>query len=143
MDRKTVRSLLDEQLGQIQKSALQGACAWQIEQEGLVLYIRMRPRGGAGQPEFLLKASFDDFSRRAPSCVFVDKQLREHQDSAWPPNVRHGAAPPGICTPGTREFHENYHANDRQYPWDAERYPFLQTLMESQRLMERGLGAKK
>lgn len=142
MDAETIHSLMTEQLDQVRGSALWRACGWEFEQANLAVYVRMRPRI-AREPEFLLWASFDDFPRRAPSCVFVDGQTRQPNDEAWPPDVRHGSQPPGICTPGTREFHEHYHANDKQHPWDSDRYPFLKTLMEIHRLMERGLRARK
>jgi len=142
MDAETVQTLIAEELDQVRGSALWRACHWEIEEDGLAVYVRMRPRT-AREREFVLRASFDDFPRRAPSCVFVDGQTRQPNDGAWPPGVRHGSAPPGICTPGTREFHDNYHANDKQHPWDSDRYPFLQTLMEIQRLMERGVRAHK
>ena len=142
MDAETIQSLMSDQLDRVRESALWQVCGWEIEEDGLAIYVRMRPRT-ARDRLFLLCASFDDFPRRAPSCVFVEAQTRRPNDGAWPPNVRHGSAPPGICTPGTREFHEHYHVNDKQHPWDADRYPFLQTLMEIQRLMERGVQPKK
>jgi hypothetical protein len=138
MDRETIEKLVDEQLNEVRDSALCRACGWEIEQTGLAVNVAMRPRSGKGA-SFLLRATFEDFPRQAPSCIFVNSKTQQPSDASWPPNVRHGAAPPGICTPGTREFHDHYHQHDRQYPWSAEKYPFLQTLMEIHRLMERGL----
>ena len=82
---------------------------------------------------------FDDFSRRPPSYIFVHVRTREMNDAAWPPGVRHSQPPPGICTPGTRECHENYHLNDAKYRWDPKENAVLVTLAEIHRMMERGI----
>lgn len=142
MDSETIQSLTDEQIARVRSSALCRACGWKIERNGLTVYVGMRPRNGQ-DARFVLRACFDDFPRQAPSCTFVKTDTRQPDNTAWPPDVRHGASPPGICTPGTREFHNHYHANDRQHPWSAERYPFLQTLMEIHRMMEKGLRSRK
>lgn len=139
MDAEIIKALMAEQLERVRDSALCRVFGWEISVDGLSAYVHMRPRR---KPDttYLLRASFEDFPRHAPSCVFVDVASRQPDDDAWPPKTRHGASPPGICTPGTREFHNHYHANDRQYPWSPDRYPFLQTLTEIHRLMEHGIG---
>lgn len=125
-------------MGQIEvtrQSGMAKAMHWEFEVDKLDVFITFRHRQ---KPErnFLLRASFDDFPRRPPSCVFVDPHSRTLTDAAWPPNVKHGGQPPGICTPGTREFHEHYHKRDAQYAWSAERYPLLDTLERIQKLIE-------
>jgi len=130
MDTETTVTLMTTELGRVRTSALCRAFGWQVEVDGLVAYVLLRPRQHREQA-FLLRASFDDFPWRAPSFAFVDRTTYQPHDTAWPPGVRHGSQPPGICTPGTREFHEHYHLNDAQYRWEPERYPFLQTLGRS------------
>ena len=129
-----------EQVGPAQQCAMARALRWDFEVEDLVVYVTLRPRKRRDLSH-LLKVAFEDFPRRAPSYVFVDHGTREVADTAWPLNVRHGAQPPGICTPGTREFHEHFHANDTGYPWDPERYTVLDTLYRIHQLMERGIEA--
>ena len=126
------------QVGPTQKCAMARALRWGFEIEDLVVYVTLRPRKRRDL-SYLLKVAFEDFPRRAPSYVFVDYGTREVADTAWPLNVRHGAQPPGICTPGTREFHEHFHANDTGYPWDPGRYTVLDTLYRIHQLMERGI----
>ncbi len=140
MDAETVKAKMMAQVEQAQQSAMAGPLCWAFEVLDMVIYVSMQHRQ---RPEhgFLLSVSFDDFPRRAPSYVFVDQQTRQVTDESWPPNVRHGAQPPGICTPGTREFHEHFHANDAGYPWDPERYTVLDTLHRIHQLMERGIEA--
>ena len=128
-----------EQVGQAHKSAMARELGWVFEVADLHLYVTLRPRKRQ-DATYLLRAAFDDFPRKAPSYVFVDLGTKEMTDAAWPPNVRHGAQPPGICTPGTREFHENFHANDKGYPWDPERFTVLDTVYRIHQLMERGVG---
>jgi hypothetical protein len=139
MDTVTTTAMMAEEMGRVRNSALFRAFGWEIDVEALVAYVRMRPRKKKDRL-FLLRITFDEFPRRAPSFVFVDCQSRQLTQAAWPPDVQHSSNPPGICTPGTREFHENYHRNDAQYPWSADRFTVLQTLTEIHRLMERGLG---
>ena len=141
MDIATSTILMTEELQRVRSSALARVFGWELDVHGLAVHIPLRPRVTKDR-HFLLRASFDDFPLRAPSCIFVDLSTREGSDAAWPPGLRHSANPPRICTPGTRECHEHYHLNDGQYPWSAERYPFLQTLAEIHRLMERGLGGR-
>lgn len=126
-------------LAQARNSALCRAFNWQFEVDGLTVHVGMRPRTRT-DVSYLLRASFDDFPRHAPSCLFVNPQTRVSDGNSWPPGVRHDGPPAGICTPGTREFHDYYHANDRQYVWNPESYPFLTTLAEINRLLERGVG---
>jgi hypothetical protein len=140
MDVETVSAKFGQQLQAAKASAMAPVFGWEFSLETVVLYVTLRPRR---RPElaYLLRVGFDDFPRRAPSFVFVNQTSKQPDDAAWPPSVRHGAQPPGICTPGTREFHENYHAGDAQYPWDPARYPLLVPLHEIHRMMERGIGA--
>jgi hypothetical protein len=140
MDAETVSAKFDEQLQGAKASAMAPVFAWEFSLEGLVLYVKLRPRRRS-ELTYLLRVGFDDFPRRPPSFTFVNQVSKHPDDAAWPPGVRHGAQPPGICTPGTREFHENYHGGDGQYPWDSARYPLLVPLHEIHRMMERGIGA--
>lgn len=139
MDIETVKAKMTAQLDRARQSAMFGALGWGFEVVDLTLYVTMRHRRRADQA-FLLRVTFDDFPRRAPSYVFVNLNTRELRDDAWPPNVKHGDALPGICTPGTREFHEKYHLNDAQYPWDSERWTVLDTLQRVHSMMEHGIG---
>ena len=139
MNRDTVAMLMVEELDRVRTSGLCRAFGWDIDVDGLATYVWLRPRKRKDLA-FLLRATFEDFPNRAPSCIFVDEQTRSMDDGAWPRGVRHGGEPPGICTLGTREFHEHYHANERQYAWEPDRYTFIQTLAEIHRLMERGIG---
>jgi hypothetical protein len=122
------------------ESAMVREYGWRfdIDSERHVVYVLMRDRRRPDR-SYLLQTSFDDFPARAPSCVFVDAQTKQITQSAWPPNVKHGDdALPGICTPGTREFHEKWHLNDAAWPWNPERLTFLDTLQRIHQLMERG-----
>jgi hypothetical protein len=138
MDAVTVKELMKEQLETVRKSKLCAAFGWEIEEKDLCAHVMLRPRHCRDRG-FLLRMLFDDFPRRPPSYVFVDATTREMKDEAWPPGVRHSAAPPGICTLGTRECHENYHLNDAQYAWESQPNAVLTTLAEIHRLMERGI----
>lgn len=137
MDVETVQTKMLAQVDQVRLSALAKAFAWALEVDGLTVYVGVRPRRLPDRP-YLLRVCFDDFPERAPSYSFVDRTSRQPVESAWPPSVMHSDN--GICTPGTREFHERLHKNDRQYPWAHEKYTFLSTLTEIHRLMERGIG---
>jgi hypothetical protein len=139
MDSETVKAAMVAELDEVHASALARVFDWRIEANELTAYCHLHARQVL-EPLFLLRVSFEDFPSRAPSCVFVDQESLAASDAAWPPGVRHGRQPPGICTPGTREFHEHYHLNDRQHVWSHDRYPLLQTLAEINRLLERGLG---
>lgn len=112
---------------------------WSFEVQDLLVYVTLRPRKRQN-PSFLLRVDFEDFPRRAPSYVFVDPDQRVVTEEAWPPKVKHGDNQlDGICTPGTREFHEKWHKNDKRYPWDPERYSFLDTLQRIHNLIEAGI----
>jgi hypothetical protein len=139
MDVDTVRAKMMAQVASARESAMAAVFAWTFEIEDLILYVTMRHRR---KPDsiYLLRVAFDDFPRRAPSYIFVDRHSKDKTSEAWPPKVKQSNNPAGICTPGTREFHENYHRNDAAYPWDSERYTVLSTLCEIHRLMERGIG---
>ena len=139
MDEETVKAEMLKQLKEAQESKMNSVFGWVFEVEDLVIYTRLRHRRNQ-KKEFLLKTTFDDFPRRAPSYSFIDPKTRQEELDAWPPNVKHGGSPPGICTTGTRECHEHYHRNDAQYSWDPAKYTFLSTLAEIHRMMEKGIG---
>ena len=139
MDTETSQAKMLEQVCVAKKSAMARELGWVFESSGLRLYLMLRPRKRKNL-SFLLRATFDDFPQRAPSYVFVENGSKEMTGAAWPPDVRHGADPPGICTPGTREFHENYHVNDQQYPWDSLEFYVLGTIKRIHDIMERGVG---
>lgn len=139
MDIETARAKMSAQLDRVRQGGMSRELGWEFEVADLTLYVMMRPRKRPDRA-YLLRVMFDDFPQRAPSYAFVHPQARQLSDDAWPPNVKHGDALPGICTPGTREFHEKYHANDGQYPWDAERWTLLDTLHRVHTMMEHGLG---
>jgi hypothetical protein len=138
MDLVTIKELMAEQLDTVRKSALAAVFGWGLEERDLCAYVILRPRHCRDR-SFLLRMLFDDFPRRPPSYVFVDTETREMKDGAWPPGVRHSQPPPGICTLGTRECHENYHQNDPQYRWDARPNAVLATLTEIHRMLEQGI----
>jgi len=134
MDVETSREGMLLALDTVKESQLAVEAGWVITSEDLCIYISMRSRREEG-PTFLMRASFDDYPARAPSCLFVDPGTKVPGPSAWPTGV--GSHPRGICTPGTREFHEDYHKNDAKYPpWDRKKYPFLATVHEIQRLID-------
>jgi len=139
MDPETSRSLFTEQLQCAQTSALAKAFGWQFEANDDRVFVLMRGRG-EGKPTHLLRVTFDDFPARAPSYQFVDPKTKEAAGCVWPPNLKCREDIPGICTPGTREFHEHYHKNDAQYPWDYKTLTVLNTLAEINRLLERSGG---
>lgn len=138
MDAETVRAKMAEYIAPARGAALARACGWIFEVEDLRAFVTLQHRRKSDS-KHLLRIEFDDFPRRAPSYVFVDRTTREV--GAWPPNVKYDGNPPGICAPGTREFHEHYHRNDAQYAWDPNRYTFTNTLLNIQKLMERGIGS--
>jgi len=140
MDAETVTAKMKEQVEAARASALAQAFGWRFETDGMTVHVVLAPRRRS-ELVYLLRVTFDDFPRRAPSYVFVDRLTGQETNEAWPPGVRHDGPPPGVCTPGTREFHEHLHRGDAQYPWDPIKYTFLSTLAEIHRLMERGLGA--
>lgn len=133
MDTDTVRQKMREQLDQARDSAMTKEMGWNFEDE-FTTYITLRPRN---QPDksYLLRIQFDQFPKRAPSFVFVDAQTKAESDSAWPPDMRHGGTQ-GICIEGTREFYEQIHHNDAQYPYNPATYSFLDTLHRVHLMME-------
>jgi hypothetical protein len=140
MEIEAVRAKMTAQLDMARGSALTRAHGWVFEVDDLIVYVTLQHRR---RPEhvYLLRVLFDDFPRRAPSYVFVDKKTKQLNDQAWPPNVKHGDNQlPGICTPGTREFHEKWHLNDAGYPWNPDVFTFLDTLQRIQSMMEHGIG---
>ena len=135
MDHATVRAKMMRQVDAATTSALARAMEWEFEVDDLLVFIKMRPRKSTISP-YLLKVSFEDFPRRAPSYVFVAAETRQIDSSGWPPGVKHRDTLPGICTPGTRECHEKWHKNDKKYPWNPDIYSFLDTLCRIQAMME-------
>lgn len=127
------------QVKQATQSAMAPIFGWSFDTQDLVVYVTLKHRR---RPEFiyLLRVSFDEFPRLAPSYIFVERETKQMSIGAWPHDVKHGAEPPGICTPGTREFHEHWHKGDAQHRWDPERYTFLSTLQMIQQLMEHCVG---
>jgi hypothetical protein len=138
MDTETVHAKMLAQVDTAKRSAMAGVFGWAFEVDDVTVCVALRPRR---RPDlvYFLRARFDDFPRLAPSCIFVDRATRQPTEVAWPPGVQHGNTG-GICTPGTREFHEQLHRNDAHYPWSPDRYPFLATLVEIHRMMEKGVG---
>ena len=139
MDPETVTAKMREQVDQAQASAMYRAFGWQFEIDDLRVYITVTHRR-APHLSYLLRVSFEDFPQQAPSYVFVDQKTKEMTENAWPCGVKLNDSLPGICTPGTREFHSKYHRTDAQYPWDPGRYPFLDTLSRIHQLMEKESG---
>jgi hypothetical protein len=135
MDSETIQVKMSEQIGDVKKIA--EPYGWAIERTGLSVYIEMRHRRKPDDA-YLLRVAFEDYPRRAPSYVFVDKETKN--PGSWPPNVKHGSDPPGICTPGTRECIEYYHKGDAKYQWDHNKYTFRFVMMEIQKLLEQGIG---
>ena len=123
------------QLDQARTSAMAGVLGWGFEIDELTVYVTLT-RKIEPDHTYLLCACFDEFPRRAPSYRFVDPDTKGDGPDAWPPGVMH--SPYKICTPGTREFHEELHKDDAQYSWDADRYTVLATLRMVQRLMDAG-----
>lgn len=139
MDLQTVRAKMMAQVDEARRSAMALVYGWEFEIDGLTVYTTMRHRRKR-EVLHLLRTTFDDFPRLAPSYVFVDRKTKAVlPEQAWPPNVKHGDPDlPGICTPGTREFHQKWHATDTQYPWDPDRWTFLDTLQRIHAMMEHG-----
>lgn len=139
MDAETVRAKMMKQVTAAQESAMADEYLWRfdIDAERHTVYVAMRDRRRPDR-SYLLRTVFDDFPARAPSYGFVDAQTKEITPGAWPPNVQHSDPLPGICTPGTRAFHEKFHLNDASWPWNPDRLTFLDTLQRIHQLMERG-----
>jgi hypothetical protein len=138
MDAETAKAKMSQQLDRARQSGFARCYGWQFEIDGLTVYVTMR-RKADPNTAYLLRLTFDDFPKRAPSYKFVDPKTKEPKLEAWPPGTRHDAnGTGGVCTPGTREFHEIIHKNDAQYPWDADRYTVLDALHMTQRIAEKG-----
>jgi len=137
MDAETIHAKMHAQLDQARLSGIAKACGWEFEVQELTAYVTLAPRRQRDR-RFVLRLTFEEFPARAPSYMFVDRQTRQPTSEASPSGVTHPEG--GICTPGTREFHERFHRNEAQHPWDAEKYTVLDTLHRIQQLMEKGLG---
>ena len=138
MDTETSQQAIAPQVVAVVHSRMAEAYGWILCRMPLEILIAMRRRRRA-EPAYLLRVGFDEFPRRAPSFVFVVTESQVVVPGNWPPNVKHGDANelPGICTPGTREFHEKYHLNDSQYPWSPSKYPLIDTLQRIQTMIDR------
>ncbi|RXG87361.1 hypothetical protein [Bradyrhizobium zhanjiangense] len=138
MDAEISKAKMQEQLDRARGSGFARLYGWQFDLDGLIAYVTMQ-RKGDPNATYLLRLAFEDFPKRAPSYKFVDSRTKEATLEAWPPGTRHDAGGTGgVCTPGTREFHEIIHANDAQYPWDADRYTVLEALHMTQRIADKG-----
>lgn len=135
MDAETIYAKIDAQVSDALKIA--GPFKWQIQKDGFTVFVAMCHRRKSDHI-FLLRVSFDDYPQRAPSYVFVNGDRQT--PGGWPPKVKHGSNPPGICTPGTRECIEHYHRGDAKYQWDPNMYTFRFVLMGIQTMLEKGLG---
>lgn len=133
MDVETTKAKMMAQVDQARQSAMVLALGWQFEIDELTVHVALSRRKEPGRAN-LLRVRFDEFPKRCPSYGFVDPETKQETPDAWPPGVMH--SPYKICTPGTREFHEDLHKNDAQYRWDADKYTFLSTLRMIHRLME-------
>ena len=133
MDLETIRAKMLAQVDEARASAMGRTFSWRFEVVGLSVYVTLRRRADANR-EYVLRAHRDDFPQRAPSYVFVETVTKEDVESAWPPGVAHSRSK--ICTPGTREFHEDLHKTDAQHPWDPTKYTFLNTVRMIHRLMD-------
>lgn len=131
MDAETVREFAVVEIEKAKNSRVAEVLGWVFEIDGLAVFISIRPRT-APEKEYLLRITFEDFPRRCPSFLFVNSGSK--QPGNWPPNIQHGSG--GICIPGTREFHEQIHQNDQQYPYDPDTYSLLETLHRIQLLVE-------
>lgn len=138
MDPQTVRESFQKEIDSIRSSSLCKAFKWEFEIniEEYLAYLIMMPRK-AEDRRYLLRIKFDDYPQRAPSYIFVDNNTKEERVDVWPPGIRHSGPPPGICTPGTREFHEHLHKNDARHQWDADKYKISNTLMQIQLLIDK------
>ncbi|MBI4090736.1 MAG: hypothetical protein HY422_01815 [Candidatus Komeilibacteria bacterium] len=138
MDAETVKAKMMAQVDRARVSGFARRYGWKFDIDGLVVHVTLR-RGADPERDYLLRITFDEFPKRAPSYVFIDPKTKENNPEAWPPGTRHKAGGAGgICTPGTREFHEIIHKDDAQYPWNAERYTVLEALTMTQRIADKG-----
>lgn len=131
MDQETVREFTSPQVEKAKESNVAEILGWKFEIDDLTVFVTIRPRTNPDK-EYLLRVTFEDFPRRCPSFLFVDQGSR--QPGNWPPDVRHGSG--GICIPGTREFYEQIHQNDQEYPYRSESYSLLEVLHGIQLLVE-------
>lgn len=135
MDGETVKAKMLAQVDAARHSKMAAKSGWLFEIDGLTMYVTLR-RGAEPGRDYVLRAQFDEFPKRAPSYVFVDPKTKTDVPQCWPPGVKHSEG--AICTPGTREFHERIHPNDAQYAWDPERYTVLGTVRMIHRMAEKG-----
>lgn len=138
MDLQTVKEKFKYEVDSIKNSTICKILGWEIEicLDEFLVYVSMSPRKSKDK-KYLLRINFDDYPQQAPSYVFVDRDTRQEKQEVWPQGIRHQGPPPGICTPGTREFHKHLHANEPAYQWDASKYKVVNTLMQIQILMDR------
>ena len=135
MDIETSREGMAQELSRLRSSKLATQAGWEVFHEDLLVFVGMRSRRTPGQL-YLLRASFDEYPKRAPSILFVDPATKAPSADAWPPGLQHSTNPPGICTPGTREFYEHFHKNQQQHAWDRAKHSLLATVHEIQRLVD-------
>ena len=135
MDYETIKAKIDEQVADVLKLA--EAFQWKIQKDGIAVFVEMCHRRKPDR-SYVLRVSFEDYPKRALSYVFVNIDTKI--PGRWPPNVKHGSDPPGICTPGTRECIEHYHKGDAKYQWDPNKYTLRYVLMEIQKMLEKGIG---
>ena len=138
MDAVTSEEAMRREVIPLMGGALAREYGWTFEIAGLVVYVTLCPRRVKDR-KFLLRVSFDEYSKLAPSYGFANPESRQVDVAAAPPNVLHPTG--GICCPGTREFHEGLHRGDVAHPWDPSRYTVANTIQNIQRLMERGVSA--
>lgn len=132
MDQETTAAKMAAQLARLRASAMTRAFAWKVESEGLTARVGL-PRNAEPNRIYVLRIQFDEYDRRAPIYTFVNPQTYAWSTECVPPNVEH--SPGKICTPGTREFHEDLHKNDAQHAWDPVKYPVIDTVRMIHRMM--------
>lgn len=132
MDFETTVARMLAQIDLVEASAMTRESGWTVEIAPPTVYVGLKR---AAEPErtYLLRIQFDDFDRRTPSYTFVDPTTKVRSATCVPPNVEHCDGK--ICTPGTREFHEDLHKNDAQYAWDPAKYTVLATVRMIYRMM--------
>lgn len=132
MDLETTIEKMLAQIDTLQTSAMTREFGWKVAIGPPTVFISL---SGFAEPEriYLLRIEFDDYDRRAPSYTFVDPVSRVWSGACRPSGVEHSDGK--ICTPGTREFHEDLHKNDAQYLWDPQKYTVLGTVRMIHRMM--------